>query len=171
MSFVPILLLLAFPALVIVAALRDAVSFTIPNWISLALLAVFPAAALASGLPLAGMGAHFAVAAGALVFGMGLFALGWMGGGDAKLMAAAALWLGWPSVAGMIFYTAVAGGALSVALVMIRSEKVRPLVLMGPAWIVRLGTPRESVPYGLAIAVGAMTAFATSPLVTLVLKP
>jgi prepilin peptidase CpaA len=142
MTLLPTVLLFAFPALVIIAALQDAVTYTIPNWISLALLAVFPAAALASGLPLSAMGAHFAVATGALVLGMGLFALGWMGGGDAKLMAAAALWLGWPSVAGMILYTAIAGGGLSIALVMIRSSRARALMLLGPSWLVRLSTPR-----------------------------
>ena len=50
------LLLLIFPILVIVAALRDATSYTIPNWISLALILAFPIAALALGLPLSTIG-------------------------------------------------------------------------------------------------------------------
>lgn len=36
---------------------------------------------------------------------------------------------------------------------------VRPYVLSGPAWVGRLATPGENVPYGVAIAVGALAAF------------
>src|SRR4051812_30411883 len=90
-------LLLVFPALVIFAGLKDLTSYTIPNWISLALIAAFPLAALAAGLPLAGLGLHAGVGAAALVAAMVMFALGWIGGGDAKLFAAAGLWLGWPA--------------------------------------------------------------------------
>ena len=92
------LLLLIFPVLVITAALRDVTSYTIPNWISLALAAGFPLAALALGLPLSVIGVNLAVGAAALVAGMVMFSLGWIGGGDAKLFAAAGLWLGWPAV-------------------------------------------------------------------------
>ena len=90
------LLLLIFPVLVITAALRDVTSYTIPNWISLALVAAFPVTALALGLPLNVIGLNLGVGATALAAGMGMFALGWIGGGDAKLLAAAALWIGWP---------------------------------------------------------------------------
>lgn len=168
-AMLPGLLLLAFPVLVIVAALRDMVSYTIPNWISLALLAAFPVAALACGLPLLAVGAHLGVGGVVLIVGMGLFALGWMGGGDVKLLAAAALWMGPPSVLHLILYTALAGGALSVVLVMVRSSTLRPLLILGPAWLNRLTTQGESVPYGLAIAIGALAAFSASPLVTLIL--
>lgn len=156
-------LALAFPALVIVAAIKDVTGFTIPNWISLALVAVFPMAALAAGLPLAGVALHAGVGAAALVLGMILFALRWLGGGDAKLLAAAALWLGWPAVSTLVLVTAIAGGALSLGLVMLRSAQFRPFVLMGPPWFVRLAEPREGVPYGLAICLGALAALPRSP--------
>ena len=77
-------LVLAFPALVIVAALRDCTSFTIPNWISLALLAVFLPAAMACGLPIQTIGLALLLGFCALLLGMGMFAAGWIGGGDAK---------------------------------------------------------------------------------------
>jgi prepilin peptidase CpaA len=155
---------LAFPVLVVVAALRDATSYTIPNWISLALLAAFPAAALAQGLPLPLLGLHAAVGLTALLAGMTLFALNWVGGGDAKLFAAAALWLGWPAVAPFLLATCLAGGILALLLLSLRSVWVRPLVIGGPAWLVRLAEPGESVPYGLAICAGALAAFPASPL-------
>src|SRR4051812_36044089 len=88
-------ILLLLPALAILAALKDATSYTIPNWISLALLAGFVPAALVTHLPLMVIGLSFAIALGGLVLGMAMFALGWIGGGDAKFMAAASLWLGW----------------------------------------------------------------------------
>src|ERR1700761_4835606 len=82
------LLLLAFPALVIIGAVKDLTSYTIPNWIAGALLAAFVLAAFAFGLPLPVVGMDAAVFAVALIAGMVMFALRWIGGGDAKLFAA-----------------------------------------------------------------------------------
>lgn len=162
-AYLAALLALVLPALVIVAAVKDVTSYTIPNWISLALLAAFPLAALTAGLPLPAVGLHLAVGAGALLAGMVLFALRWIGGGDAKLLAAAALWIGWPALASFLFVTLMAGGALSLGLLSLRSPLLRPLVLSGPRWFIRLAEPKEDVPYGLAIAVGALVAFPQSP--------
>lgn len=165
-QFLQAALVLVFPALVIVGALRDVVSYTIPNWVSLALVAAFPLAALALGLPLGVAGLHLGVGAAALVCGMILFALGWIGGGDAKLLAAAALWLGWPAAVTFLLVTGLAGGALALGLLTLRSAWLRPVVLLGPPWFNRLAEPGENVPYGLAIAVGALAAFPASPLMT-----
>lgn len=156
-------LALVFPALVITAALRDATSYTIPNWISLALIAAFPPAALSLELPLAQVGLHLGLGGAALILGMIMFALRWIGGGDAKLFAAAALWLGWPAAATYGVMTAVAGGALALTLIVLRSGYLRPYVVTGPAWFSRLAEPGENVPYGVAIAVGALMAFPASP--------
>ncbi|WP_374575446.1 prepilin peptidase [Phenylobacterium sp.] len=157
-------LALVFPALVVTAALRDLTSYTIPNWISLALLAAFIPAALAFGLPLPVIGQHAAVFGATLVAGMAMFALGWIGGGDAKLFAAAGLWLGWPAGLTFLIITALAGGALAVALLAARSSFLQPLLNIGPAWLGRLATPGENVPYGVAICVGALVAFPHSAL-------
>jgi len=159
-------LLLIFPVLVIGAALRDATSYTIPNWISLALVAAFPVAALALGLPLAAIGVSLAVGAVALVLGMIMFALRWIGGGDAKLFAAAALWLGLAPVGIYLAVTGVAGGALAVGLLGLRSTHVRPWLPARPAWLARLVEPGENVPYGVAICIGALAAFPASALMT-----
>jgi prepilin peptidase CpaA len=158
------LLLLVFPALVITAALRDVVSYTIPNWISVALAAAFPVAALAQGLPLPTLGLDLAIGVAALAVGMVMFALRWIGGGDAKLFAAAALWLGWPAIMSYLAFTAIAGGALAVGLLGLRSPMLRSYVLSGPAWFSRLAEPGENVPYGVAIAIGALAAFPASAL-------
>lgn len=160
--------LMVFPALVILGGVRDLVSYRIPNWISLALLAGFaPAAlaALAAGTPLSALGLNLAVGAAALAAGVAMWSLRWIGGGDAKLFAAAALWIGWPAAGVYLAVTGLAGGALALLLLQLRSPILRPYALQGPAWFARLAEPGESVPYGVAIAVGALVAFPTSILV------
>jgi len=156
-------LVLCFPALVLSAAVSDATSFTIPNWIPLALLALFPAAGLVAGVPLPTLGLHLALGAGALVVGVGMFALRWMGGGDAKLIAAVVLWLGLPALPGFVLATALTGGGLAMLLLMLRSAHFRALVALGPRWVNRLADGKAGIPYGVAIAAGALGGFAASP--------
>ncbi len=158
------LLILAFPALVAVAALRDLTSFTIPNWISLALICAFVPAAIAAGVPWTQVGLCAAVGVVGLVIGMGLFAAGWVGGGDAKLLAAASLWIGWPACVTYLVYTALAGGGLACLLLGLRSAWVRPALPKRPGWFARLIEPGAAVPYGVAIAIGALAAFPASPI-------
>jgi len=158
-------LLTLFPALVIVAALTDATSFTIPNRISLLLLAVYVPAALLLGRPLAAMGIDVAVGLAALVAGMAMFAAGWIGGGDAKLFAACALWLGLGGAPSFLLITALAGGGLAVLLLNARSSALKAYFVAAPGWLARLVAPGGDVPYGVAIAAGALAAFPQSSLV------
>jgi len=153
-----------FPALLIVAALGDLTTYRIRNWISLAMIAGFALAAPALGLSLSSIGLHVGVGATALVLGVVMFALGWIGGGDAKVFAAAGLWLGWPAAVTYAIATCIAGGGLAVGLLALRSAYLRPYVVTGPAWINRLAEPGENVPYGVAIAIGALAALPASPL-------
>ena len=150
---------LAFAGLVLCAAAKDATSFRIPNWISLALVALFPAAAFAAGMPLSTMALNAGIGAAVLAVGMVMFALRWMGGGDTKLFAAVALWLGWPALVNFGLAAALTGGVLALALLYLRSPAMRPFVLTGPTWMTRLAEPGEGVPYGVAIAAGALAAF------------
>jgi prepilin peptidase CpaA len=159
-------LLTVFPALVIIAALTDATSFTIPNRISLLLLAAYVPATLVLGRPLGEIGLGLGVGVLALVAGMGMFAAGWIGGGDAKLFAASALWLGWPASVTFVMVTALAGGALAVLLLNARSPYLRTYFAGAPTWFGRLVTPGANVPYGVAIAAGALAAFPQSSLMS-----
>ena len=151
-------LLLIFPALVVVAALKDATSYTIPNWISLALIVAFGPIAFISGASLATIGVCLAAGLIALLAGMGMFAAGWIGGGDAKLFAASVLWLGWPASLPFMLTTGMAGGALTLGLLSLRSGWFEPVLAGSPAWIRKLGAKDGDIPYGVAIAVGALTA-------------
>jgi prepilin peptidase CpaA len=151
-----------FPLLILIAALTDVTTFLIPNRLSAALAIAFIPAAVLLGLSAATIGVCLVVGIAALGFGVAMFAAGWIGGGDAKLFAAAALWLGWPTAVAFLAWTAIAGGALAVTLLVAR--KATPLVLsaQGPAWIGRLLEPKGDVPYGAAIAFGALAAYPAS---------
>ena len=152
----------AFPALVIWAAFRDATTMTIPNRLTLLTAAAFAPAALAAGLPLPAWGLALAAGGAALLVGVVMFAMGWIGGGDAKLFAACGLWLGLSAAAPFLLWTALAGGALATLLILGRRASDL-LPGFGPAWIQRLLTRGEGVPYGVAIAAGALAAFPASP--------
>lgn len=163
MELVTPLLLSAFPALMIIGALRDVTTMTIPNKISLALLALFFPTALAVGLEWSVAAMHVGVGFGALLVGMLIFALRWVGGGDAKLLAAACLWLGAPAIPHFLLWTAVAGGAFSILLIQARTFG-QPYAVRAPRWVGRLLEPKGDIPYGVAICIGALAAFPRSPL-------
>jgi prepilin peptidase CpaA len=156
-----LLIVSVFPLLVLIAALTDATTFLIPNRLSAALAIAFIPTALIIGLSPSTIGVCLVVGLVVLLLGVGMFAAGWIGGGDAKLFAAAALWLGWPAVGSLLAWTAIAGGALAVGLLAAR-KATSPLAVRGPAWVGRLLEPKGDVPYGVAIAFGALAAFPTS---------
>lgn len=163
MSILSLVLVSLLPALVITAALKDLTSMTIPNWISLALIAGFVPAAWGAGLSLPDMAGHLAVGMAALLLGMGLFAARVVGGGDAKLMAAAGLWLGLKSGAVFLLWTGLAGGLFCLALILAR-RSFQPYVVGDQGWVGQLLHPKGDIPYGVAICAGALAAFPDSPL-------
>jgi prepilin peptidase CpaA len=165
MDILTLLFLAVLPALAIIGGLRDLLTMKIPNWVSgLLVLGFFPAA-LIVGLPPVTVAVHVGVAALALVAGMGMFALRWIGGGDAKLMAATCLWLGFSGSGVFLLYTGVIGGGFCLLLLAARAH-AQPFVIRAPGWIVHLMEPKGDIPYGVAIAAGALMAYPVSPLVT-----
>ena len=154
------LFLVAFVGLMFAAAAHDIASMTIPNWISIALALAFPVAALSAGYSLGALGWQigFGLAALAIVFVM--FHLNLMGGGDAKLIAAASLWLGVAAAPMFIVWTTIAGALLAVvALAARRALAPSPT---GPAFLNRLLSPERGIPYGVAICAGALVALPTA---------
>jgi prepilin peptidase CpaA len=150
------------PILAIVAALKDLTSYTIPNWISLALGGAFAVLALASGMPLPVIGVHLACGFVALLAGVVMFGLGWIGGGDAKLLSVCCLWFGWPGGRDFLLDTVLAGGAFAFLLIAARGQLIRPFLPVLNNWAGRLITPGQPAPYGVAIALGALIAFPSS---------
>ena len=155
-----IVILWMLPALLVAAAITDLTSFTIPNILTAAMLAlfvVFVSAMALGGHPIGwhSLALHIAAGAAALVFGMVLFAVGGIGGGDAKFFAMTCLWLGWNS---LLQYTALAmalGGALTLGILLLRRMPLPP-VLASKSWIVRLADAKAGVPYGIALAIAAL---------------
>ncbi len=142
----------AFVALLAFAAGCDIATMTIPNWLSIALAALFPVVAAISGAPLAEIGAHVGFGAAVLFAGFVLFSLGVLGGGDAKLIGAAAVWTGAAAFLDFVTAMALAGGALAIALFIAR-RFVSPAEHR-PAFANRLLRARGGIPYGVAILVG-----------------
>ncbi|RYG07620.1 MAG: pilus assembly protein CpaA, partial [Caulobacteraceae bacterium] len=120
MDILTLALLGVMPALVIVAGLKDLTSMKIPNWISGLLIIFFVPAALAVRLAPMDMAIHLGVAIAALIVGAGMFALRWIGGGDAKLLAAACLWLGLQGSGMYLLWTGVMGGLFCLVLIFAR---------------------------------------------------
>lgn len=148
------LALVAFAALLAGAAYSDVATMTIPNWVSLVLAALFPVAAIASGAPLGQIGIHLLFGFGVLAIGFFLFQAGIIGGGDAKLIAAAAVWTGLAAFTAFAVWTAIAGGLL--ALVLLGARKLVQPADERPAFVNRLLKARGGVPYGVAILAGGL---------------
>ncbi len=152
-------LLLVFPAAMIFAAAFDLFTMTIPNKISLALLAAFVIVAPLSGLPLEVIGYHLLTGFGVLAAGFFMFTRGWIGGGDAKFLAAAALWLGFDNLLSFGVTVGLLGGVLSITILAYRRLVPEGLVAAAPYWLVRLHSKDSGVPYGLAIGAAALVIY------------
>jgi prepilin peptidase CpaA len=150
-----ILVLAVLPALLLVAACWDLASFTIPNFLQAALLALFLLFVVATGMSAASFGGHLLAGFIGLVAGFTLFSLGYIGGGDAKLFACISLWLGLADLPSYALVASVLGGGLTLALLSFRSLPL-PGVLARQSWIMRLHDRAEGVPYGVALAAGAV---------------
>ncbi len=144
------------------AGAMDFFTMTIPNRVSLALIAGFGVVAAMAGAPWMLVANH--VAAGLLFLGVGIFmfSMGWLGGGDAKLLAAAALWLGFDSLFPYITLVTILGGVLAIGLLAFRNI-TPPVWLMGQEWALRLHDRRGGIPYGIALAGAALWVYPSTP--------
>jgi prepilin peptidase CpaA len=147
--------LLLFPALMAFAASSDLFTMTISNRVTLVLVAGFFALALYSGMDLHAVLWHVAAAVAVLAVTFVFFARGWIGGGDAKLAAATALWLGFDHLMAYLLYASIFGGILTLAMIRFRLMPL-PETLAGQDWVKRLHKLDGGVPYGIALAAAAL---------------
>jgi prepilin peptidase CpaA len=147
--------LLLFPALMAFAAASDLFTMTISNRVSLALAAGFLVLALLSGMGFYDILSHLGAGIGVLTVAFACFAMGWIGGGDAKLAAAAALWFGFGHLMNYLVYASLFGGALTLLLLQFR-EWPLPYAFCGQTWLLRLHAKDSGIPYGIALAIGAL---------------
>jgi prepilin peptidase CpaA len=150
--------LLLFPALMAFAASSDLLTMTISNRLSLALAGGFFLLMIVTGMSLHAAGMHVAAAATVLVVAFVFFSLGWIGGGDAKLAAATALWFGFDYLLDYLIYASLFGGALTLAIIQFRKIPL-PAVLARQGWILRLHETDAGIPYGIALAAAALAVY------------
>ena len=151
-----------FPVAMIHAALSDFFTMTIANRVSLLLIVTFLAVAPFIGLTWPGFALHLAAFALVLAATFGLFAVGVMGGGDAKLMASTALWFGiGPALMHYLLLATVAGGVLTLFLMVVRKSPLATVA--GQVRALRRIVDEKDVPYGIALAIGGLATFNQSP--------
>lgn len=155
--------LAVFAGLLIYAACSDIARMIIPNWVSIALVVAFPIFALAAGMELSEIGWHLLFGLAILAIGFVLFALNIFGGGDAKLMAGAAVWTGIGAMVPFLYWTVVAGGVM--ALVLVAARQFVPQAEGYPRFINHLLKKQNGIPYGVAIMVGGLVAIPMLPFV------
>jgi prepilin peptidase CpaA len=133
-------------------------TFRIPNWLNALIVVLFFPMALVTGMPAEAILWHVIAAIAVLAVGFGLFSTGLIGGGDAKLLAAVGLWFGWPALLPFLVFTTIAGGVLALAVNLWALVEVERDV-QGYGWMKRWFNFKAKLPYGMAIAAGAIIAF------------
>lgn len=147
-----------FPFLMIYSAFSDLVSMTIPNKVSLALIAGFVLFAWWTGMDLQTFAWHWALFAVVLVASIALFAFGYIGGGDAKLAAATVLWLGWEHAMSYLVVASLIGAGLTLVMMRLRGN-LMPVSVEKIEWIARLYRADSGIPYGIALGSAAIVIY------------
>jgi prepilin peptidase CpaA len=159
-----LLIITVFPGAMALAALTDLLFMTVPNRLVLALASSFFVMAPLVGLGWGDIGTHVALALAALALTLALFSLGWIGGGDVKLFAATCLWFGPETIVAYSLYAGLIGMALALLLLFCRGLRL-PAMLASQGWLVRLHSPEEGVPYGIALAAAGMLVYPSTPFI------
>jgi prepilin peptidase CpaA len=140
------------------AGVTDLTTYKIRNGLVLFLLLAYVALAPFDGFTVEEIGWSAAVAAAVLLFAFVFFALGWIGGGDAKLAAVTTLWFGADHTLAYLMYTALLGGALTLVLLRFRGMTLSEFLSNRP-WIARLHSGSAGVPMGVGMAVAGLVVF------------
>ena len=144
-SLAPLWLAVLLGCALVAAAVEDAGRYRISNITSLVVLAGAICSAIIEGSSWA-LWQNGAVFVAVLLLGTAAFAARWLGGGDVKLFAATALWFDIRSAVWFIAFVFIAGGVVAIAYLLSRPLRRR-----------HDGKIRGTrVPYGLAIALGAL---------------
>ena len=155
-----------FPAMMAFAASSDLLTMTIANRVSLILIGGFVLLAGLGGMSGTELLSHVGASAAVLAAAFVCFAFGWIGGGDAKLTATSALWLGFGHLFDYLIFASVLGGGLTLLIVQFRALPL-PQILAGQDWVDRLHRPDGGVPYGIALAAAALIVYPQTEWMTL----
>lgn len=158
------LIFVVFPFCMVFAAVSDMLSMTIANRVSLVLVAAFAIVAPFTGMEWSAYGMH--LTAGLLVLSVtfGLFAIGAMGGGDAKLLAATSVFFGLNmSLMNYLVISTLIGGAVTLGIMVYRKSPMA--VFTGHNLFLRhFADEKAGIPYGIALGIGGLIAYPESPL-------
>jgi prepilin peptidase CpaA len=154
--------LILFPSIMAFAASSDLLTMTISNRVSIILAAGFFLLAGLSGMALMDVLSHLGAAAIVLVVSFAFFTRGWIGGGDAKLAAATALWLGFDFLFNYLVYASLFGGVLTMLLIEVRLLPL-PGLLASQFWAQRLHRQDGPIPYGIALAAAGLMVYLETP--------
>jgi prepilin peptidase CpaA len=149
---------LVFPVGMAFAAASDLLTMTISNRLMLVLAAAFLVLVPFVGMDLHAIGLHLAAGMAVLAIAFFCFAMGWIGGGDAKLAAVIALWFGVEPSFEFLVLASLLGGGLTLLILSFRGA-VLPAFVVRHAWVQRLHDPRQGVPYGIALAAAALAVY------------
>jgi prepilin peptidase CpaA len=151
-------LLVLFPFLMAYAAASDLLTMLIPNRVSLALVAGFVVLAATGSMTWGEVSVHLAAGLAVLAATFTLFALGVIGGGDAKLAAATALWIGFDGLPDYLLAASILGGILTLAILAVRAHPLPRRIARLP-FALHLHDARTGIPYGIALAGAALIVF------------
>ncbi len=153
-----LLVLSVFPIMLVAAGIGDFLTMRIPNWLNGAMIIAFFIMVFVAGMPFEIVKWHLAAAGAVLVGGLILFFTIQFGGGDAKMLVASALWIGWTALVPFLLYTAIAGGGLAlIAIIWRRIGHEHDM--RGGVRFSGLFNKDVKIPYGVAIAIGGILAF------------
>jgi prepilin peptidase CpaA len=146
---------LVLPGLLAYACFSDLFTMKLSNRLCLALAGSFVAFAIAIGMPLSQIGWHLLASLIVFLVVFGLFAAGWVGGGDAKFVACFTLWLGLGQIVEYVAIASLLGGVLTIALLWYRGLPL-PEFVCRQGWALHLHDRRSRVPYGIALGTAAL---------------
>lgn len=157
-------ILVIFPFCMLFSAISDMVSMTIANRVSIILVAAFAVLAPLTGMEWSAYGLHLAAGVAVLCATFAMFAVGGMGGGDAKLLAATAVWMGFgmPLVEYLVF-GAVFGGLLTLAILAFRGSPVSTVAYQN-VFLRHFADQKAGIPYGVALGIAGLMVYPETPL-------
>jgi prepilin peptidase CpaA len=158
------LIFVVFPFCMVFAAVSDMISMTIANRVSIILVATFAIAAPITGMDWASYGWHFAAGGTVLAVTFAMFALGGMGGGDAKLLSATAVWMGMSfELLQYLILGAVIGGLLTLLIILYRRSPLSTLT-GNNIFLRHFADEKVGIPYAVALGAAGLIIYPSTPL-------
>lgn len=167
-----ILTLILFTVGIIIAGgVTDFIKLKIPNLFPILIVTTFIIAYVINILmglnAFESLKSHIITASVMFVIMLILFFFKLFGGGDAKIIPAITLWIGISGLPTFLMITSVMGGVLALISIGLRKTTIGQTLLtkllrlpyMQNGWIASMAKGQNVVPYGIAIAIGAIASF------------